>query len=572
MSAEFPIDLLAWIELLGRALLHFLWQGLLIAFVYRIGRSALELRGPAAQAVCGQAAFGLFALAPFLTLGLLASGRGAAGMSASEFDPGTAIDASVPWEPWSPEAASLPLLWLVVALWSSGVLGLSLRNLLAWRRDARLVAAARPAPTELQRHCARLAARLQLQIVPELRELVGLATPCLVGWLRPVILLPLGLATRLPAAQLEALMLHELAHLRRVDYLANLVQTAIETLLFYHPAVHWVGRQLRADRERACDDLVLDARVDRMDYARALANLELGRQALPVLALAASGGALLGRIERILRADTAQARGVGRLASTDRRLPTLLALGCAALLGVVALQRAEHSAMELALELGSARLPIEPITLKPPTLQAELPLWRRIETLPQPGVQRPTPVISDSAQPREVVPALDEPDRRAPAHAQALQNTPAQSHPVPTLATHPPAVISLAPSPGQGATVRDEPPAVLEPRLLRGGAPAYPRRARINGQEGQVVLSFAVDQSGRARDIQIESASPAGVFEAAARSALREAEFAYQPEFAGRVFRRSFDFRLADPSEAIDAAPLFGRCEPTVGTRICRER
>jgi len=125
--------------------------------------------------------------------------------------------------------------------------------------------------------------------------------PTVIGWLRPVILLPASALTGLSAEQLEALLAHELAHIRRYDYLVNLLQTTIETLFFYHPAVWWVSTQVRQEREHCCDDLAVAACGDVLTYARALTALEQLRGSEPQLAVAASGGSLLVRIQRLLR-------------------------------------------------------------------------------------------------------------------------------------------------------------------------------------------------------------------------------------------------------------------------------
>jgi len=125
--------------------------------------------------------------------------------------------------------------------------------------------------------------------------------PTVIGWLRPVILLPASALTGLSAEQLEALLAHELAHIRRYDYLINLLQTTIETLFFYHPAVWWVSAQVRQEREHCCDDLPVAACGDVLTYARALTALEQLRGSEPQLAVAASGGSLLVRIQRLLR-------------------------------------------------------------------------------------------------------------------------------------------------------------------------------------------------------------------------------------------------------------------------------
>jgi beta-lactamase regulating signal transducer with metallopeptidase domain len=94
-----------------------------------------------------------------------------------------------------------------------------------------------------------------------------------IGWLRPVILLPVSVLAGLTPQMMEAILAHELAHIRRHDYLLNMLQTAIETLLFYHPAVWWVGRKIRQERENCCDDLAVTACGDALIYARALTAL-----------------------------------------------------------------------------------------------------------------------------------------------------------------------------------------------------------------------------------------------------------------------------------------------------------
>ena len=121
-----------------------------------------------------------------------------------------------------------------------------------------------------------------------------------VGWLRPVILLPASALTGLTLEQLESILAHELAHVRRCDYLVNALQNTIETLMFYHPAVWWISRCVREEREHCCDDLVVRVCEDRVVYARALFRLEELRGTPARLAFAASGGSLLQRIRRLL--------------------------------------------------------------------------------------------------------------------------------------------------------------------------------------------------------------------------------------------------------------------------------
>jgi hypothetical protein len=125
--------------------------------------------------------------------------------------------------------------------------------------------------------------------------------PAVVGWLRPVVLVPASIFTGLTAEQIDALLAHELAHVRRHDYPINLLQTAAETLFFYHPAVWWVSRKIREERENCCDDLAVEVCGSAVAYVRALTDLEQMRKSTPRLAMAADGGSLLNRVQRLLR-------------------------------------------------------------------------------------------------------------------------------------------------------------------------------------------------------------------------------------------------------------------------------
>src|SRR5205085_11492852 len=150
-----------------------------------------------------------------------------------------------------------------------------------------------------QETLARLARRLRVSRPVRLCASALVEVPTVVGWLRPVVLLPVCALTALSAPQLEALIAHELAHIRRHDYLCNLLQTIIETLLFYHPAVWWLSKRVRIEREHCCDDAAVAATGDVLVYARALTALEqLRRRPAPALVIAANGGSLMQRIQR----------------------------------------------------------------------------------------------------------------------------------------------------------------------------------------------------------------------------------------------------------------------------------
>ena len=189
----------------------------------------------------------------------------------------------------------------LVGTWILGVLSLSLWHLGGWIAAQRLKSlGTHPADAAAHKLLARLMRRMNLRRPVRLMQSVLVETPLVLGWLRPVILVPASVLSGLSPAQLEAILAHELAHIRRHDYLVNLLQIVIETLLFYHPAIWWLSRQVRREREHCCDDLAVQVCGDRLTYATALAAIEEVRQPDATLAMAAGGGVLLSRIRRLL--------------------------------------------------------------------------------------------------------------------------------------------------------------------------------------------------------------------------------------------------------------------------------
>ena len=158
--------------------------------------------------------------------------------------------------------------------------------------------------------------RTRIRVSRPVRLLVSplLQAPAVVGWLRPVVLAPVGALAGLPPEQIEALLLHELAHIRRHDYLVNIAQSAIEALLFYHPAVWWVSGHIRAERELCCDDMAVSATGDPVTFARALAELKLESARTSHLSpdMAATGGSLSHRIARLLGQSGPESNTVSR--------------------------------------------------------------------------------------------------------------------------------------------------------------------------------------------------------------------------------------------------------------------
>ena len=283
-------------------LIHFLWQGAIITIVFALAdvfsrRASARLR------------YGIAALAMLMML--TCAGTTFFHLANASGPVGTAplIILTTPTDPTAPVLAltaapqSIPrnyLPWLVY-FWIAGVTALSLRLIARWvllercrRQGIRIL------ESDWQEKARRIARRLQLRQAVRLYESAIADVPAVIGWIRPIILLPVSALTQLSPAQIEALLAHELAHVRRHDYLINLLQSCVETLFFYHPGVWWIGRRMREERENCCDDLAVMACGDPLMYARALADLEQLRSNLPALAMAANGGHLLNRIQRLI--------------------------------------------------------------------------------------------------------------------------------------------------------------------------------------------------------------------------------------------------------------------------------
>ena len=302
----------AWVARLGWTLLHFLWQGTLIAAVLAVVRG-LPGRRPAAQfqytAAC--IAMVMMTLAPVATFFVL-SGSSAAQTAELAWPATQALTAApalplpdpTPWERMSPYLG---------AIWLAGMVLMSFRLCGSWIAAGRLrTLEAKPAGQEWLPALRQMMARMNISRSVRLLVSARVEAPAVIGWLRPAILVPVGALAGLPAAHIEAILAHELAHIRRHDYLVNLLQSVAEAVLFYHPAIWWVSRQIRVEREHCCDDLAVQATGGNvLGYARALAEFESCRPA-HAAAVAANSSALPSRIRRLLNpphAHTLPARG-----------------------------------------------------------------------------------------------------------------------------------------------------------------------------------------------------------------------------------------------------------------------
>jgi type II secretory pathway component GspD/PulD (secretin)/beta-lactamase regulating signal transducer with metallopeptidase domain len=316
------------VQELGWTLLHFVWQAAAIALLLAILLKLLRKSTAKLRYIIACLSLGLIVLLPIVTMQLVpvsvthlpagieparppvALPTGQIGemptVKMTEFEEVAEPQSTASIVLWKQRAAGLlePTLPYIVSGWLLGVFGLSLWHLGGWAQLQRLrKKMVKRVGVSLDTKLNQLAEKLGVQRTVELVESALVQIPTVVGWLRPVILLPASALTGLSSEQLEALLAHELAHIRRCDYLVNMLQTLVEILGFYHPAVWWVSHKIRLERENCCDDLAVSISGDKVRYARALTSMEEIRAGRNELAVAATGGNLFGRIRRLVGKD-----------------------------------------------------------------------------------------------------------------------------------------------------------------------------------------------------------------------------------------------------------------------------
>ena len=327
------------VQSLGWTLLHFVWQGSLVATAFAAVNAMLRQRNASVRYVTASTAMLVMTACVPVTFYLIYSSQpvspgvgvepassfeipellrpldgdsqrtihippadGSGGVLNGQSPSGQAVTSIATYTARDRLRSLLP--W-IVGCWVTGVLVLSMRLLGGWAYMRILVRRRSRAASE--QWCDTvdlLRKRLGIDRTIQLLETASVEVPVVFGWLRPALLLPVTAFTGLSPDQVEAVLIHELAHIRRHDYLVNLLQTVAETLLFYHPAIWWISRRMRVEREYCCDDIASSQSKDTLTYVTALSQLEERRGVALNLAVAAAGGSLLERIRRLCNVTT----------------------------------------------------------------------------------------------------------------------------------------------------------------------------------------------------------------------------------------------------------------------------
>ncbi|HXS72404.1 MAG TPA: TonB family protein [Rhodanobacteraceae bacterium] len=549
---EWPVAMSV-MQVLGWSLVHFLWQAVLIGALYALVRQHLA-RGEA-RYLLGMLALVVLAVCPLLTAWQLLIRLPAIMSVVPVVQTSSGIGSLAAGLPsqhsqtWQLSINAL-LPWLVLA-WSCGVVILTLRVWRHWRRLKALVRTAQALPI-WQERMRELAQRFGLRRGARVLSSACVATPALVGWMRPVILLPMAVSCGFPVAQIELILAHELAHLRRFDHLANLFQVILETLLFYHPVVHWISRDVRNERELCCDALALRVTGgSRREFASALVDLEEFRDRHAGLTLAANGGVLLERVGQI--AGTPAATGPS-VRFTGVAAGLLIALLMVMLLWRQAEQ--QHQLAESAANLRGALIS----QLLPASIR--MPAQAIANLVPQRLVIAPLSIqLPASAESRDLPVAQQYLRKRAIAFSAPR---------IADLAPRRLALIhSIAPVPAAPAQGMPN-----VPKAIRIEQPVYPHSALEQGIEGKVVVEFGLNSDGSVRAPVVVDAQPTSVFDHAAMHALLGSIFAVPADASeSKRYRQTFNFTLHAGSGIVGREiQAKAGCYAVTGTNICRSR
>ncbi len=388
-------------HVVGWTLIHFTWQGAGLALIVAGALRVCGHRSANARYVTACLGLGAMLAIPLITARVLSTPDVtiASTIRHTLATPGLVSTVSRGWTNdlipsrdavFAGADAALPVL---VFVWVMGV-ALLLARLGGglWHVRRLHVRSLAAAPSPWQVTTERLSVQLGLSVQVHVVESTLVDVPAAIGWLRPVILLPLAALANLTPSQVEAILAHELIHIRRHDYLVNLAQTVAETLLFFHPAVWWVSGQIRAEREHCCDDVAVQVCGDPVDYAAALTELEAARRSPgTTLALAAINGSLIARVRRILHVPIGhESRSFGWVATLG------LACVCAVVIGRgVTSSPGPHFGVPVLLARGAQR--DAPIT-SPDTFDWRVQRTRHFDIYYYPALTPNLDQVTDSAE------------------------------------------------------------------------------------------------------------------------------------------------------------------------------
>jgi bla regulator protein blaR1 len=519
---------------LGWTLIHFLWQGACVGAVYTALRYTLRSRSPTARYQLAMFALVVMAIMPIATLLHLMTvvPENTQAQALAPFSVSAVI-----LHPQVTQATGVGMTLLetirvlmqrlvpwAVPLWILGVMVMSVRVWRGWQqtRFLRRTAIFSPLPA-WKTSVDRLQAILGIHKAVRLAVSAGITVPSVIGWLKPIILIPPSVLTGLTPLQMELILAHELAHIRRQDYLWNLLQIFVDTLLFYHPVVRWISHHARMEREQCCDDIVVNLNGDAINYARALTELERLRTPRSAMVLGADGGQVIHRIHRLIGMPAAD------MSPFSWALPLF--------------------ALSLLITGSLARIPFQ----NPAFQEHAASNTGYVES---DAASAHNSVVEKAVQATHV--AISDPRM---ASLQPVQSS-IRFNPV-TLTS-----LSLKPENEPLAEVTSSKPVMRHSggAILERHNPQYPQYALERGTEGSATVSFILNASGTVTDVHVTHIQGSRLFGQAAVDAIKQWKFSpvmIDGQPVEQAMTQEFDFHLDNPAASV------GTCRIPIGFHIC---
>lgn len=405
---------------------------------------------------------------------------------------------------------------------------------------------------ELEQKFQNAIEQLKLRIKPLLVISEKIDVPATFGYFKPVLLIPASMLTKLPKEQMEAVLLHELCHIKRSDFLHNIVQILVETLFFYNPFTKWISKDLRKVREKCCDEMVLNFGTKPITYAKALTNIALLQNSInpTSLQIAANDGELLDRIKCLILKNQNK--------SPSSNISTIAVFGL--LLGMMIYNFInskddpvffDSSLLNIetkAEEINSVKYSIIDSFSGLKSIDLESPKEKKVLT---------SPIPKEFTETREkvIIPTQ--------AFFQEQNNTPIQ---IDTISTNTitqniePIAATITNEDIRNPKTRDEQQPSQEfvlnyPKLTKMVNPKYSHLARKQGIEGTVILSFNISPNGRVRDISVDKSSHLKLLDGSARRALKQWRFEQESinqNILNNRYQQIFSFNLTGGQECIN--------------------
>jgi TonB family protein len=410
--------------------------------------------------------------------------------------------------------------------------------------------------------------QLKLKLNPLIIISNKIDIPATFGYFKPVILIPAAMILKLPQEQMEAILLHELCHIKRADFLHNIIQLLVETLFFYHPLTRWISRDIRKVREQCCDKLVLDLGASPMVYAKALTNIALIQNSLttPHLQIAANDGELFERIKFLMLKKQSKSPSI-----------TILSVIIISFAFFIIVNNILNNTHRSDIQLNTSTPINSEITneVKKPNfsiIDALTGLTPKFEEESNAKTDSEAIVISKPNKSESIVVKKEINNRKSfvlspteePITTEAIDNNSVTKSNTPE-----PIRLDKLPKDFRPLILPTERTAINSsnyPKLIRMVNPEYNKLARSRGIEGTVILSFNIDEKGKVNNINVDKSSPLKLLDGNARQALRKWRFAPESinqNIINNRYQQIFSFNLDEIGNCIDG---------DIGTRLAKDK